>query len=285
MIGAPKLIRPTSLDAALRARADGGASVLAGGTDFFPMQMDRATGRVLDLSRLPGLGEIADQGEHWRIGAAVAWADLVKAPLPRAFDALKVAGRQIGSVQIQNTATLVGNICNASPAADGVPALLVLEAEIEVASLTRTRLVPLAGFITGVRKIALEPDELVTAILIPKPACAGRSAFQKLGSRRYLVISIASVAVRLTLRDSGEIQGVRIAVGSCSPVACRLHGLEEALIGRPVSKAPDIIRAGDFTSLSPISDIRASASYRLEVAREMVGRTLAICAPKGSEHV
>ncbi|NOX39456.1 MAG: xanthine dehydrogenase family protein subunit M [Alphaproteobacteria bacterium] len=277
MAAAPKLIRPASLDAALRARAKGPVAVLAGGTDFFPMQMDLATGPVLDISRLPGLGEIADQGDHWRIGAALTWAGLAKAELPPAFDGLKSAGAEIGSVQIQNSATLVGNICNASPAADGVPALLVLEAEIEVASTARTRLVPLEAFISGVRKIALAPDELVTAIVIPKAASIGHSVFQKIGSRRYLVISIASVAVRLVLKDSGEIQVVRIAVGSCSPVACRLRDLEEALIGHHISQARDIIRAGDFTPLSPISDLRATASYRLEVAREIWSRAGFMC--------
>ncbi len=284
MVAAPKLIRPASLDAALAVLDRGAVNILAGGTDFFPMQMDIASVAAMDLSRLPELGAITDLGAHWRIGAAVTWAQLIAAHLPPAFDGLKAAARQIGSVQIQNTATLVGNICNASPAADGVPALLTLEAAVEIRSLNAVRQMPLQAFITGVRKISLDADELVTAIIIPKSACLGQSAFEKLGSRQYLVISIVSVAVRLVVDDGGVIQLARVAVGSCSPVACRLHDLEAGLLATKAGEISRVVKAADFTPLSPISDVRASATYRLEAAREMVARTLVRCLQERSDH-
>ena len=126
--------RPDDLEAALGYLAEGPAQVLAGGTDVYPALGDRpAPERVLDLTRVAALKGILRDGPTWRIGAGVTWADVLRAGLPPMFDGLKVAARQVGSVQIQTTATLAGNICNASPAADGVPVLLTLDASVEIA--------------------------------------------------------------------------------------------------------------------------------------------------------
>src|SRR5690606_23592351 len=121
------------------------------------------------------------------------------------------AALEVGSGQIQNVASIAGNLCNASPAADGVPGLMVLDAEVELRSATTTRRLPLEKFILGNRRTALAPGEMVTAIRVPKASTSGTSAFVKLGARRYLVISIAMAAVRLTVED-GRVGSAAVAV-------------------------------------------------------------------------
>ena len=140
------VFRPSALDEALAFLADGPAVVLAGGTDVFPALGDRpAPDRVLDVTAVGAMKGIAREGGEWRIGACVTWRELLGADLPAQFDGLKAAGRQVGSVQIQTTGTIAGNICNASPAADGVPVLLTLDASVVLASASGVRTVPLSG--------------------------------------------------------------------------------------------------------------------------------------------
>ncbi|MER9060049.1 xanthine dehydrogenase family protein subunit M [Mesorhizobium sp. M0933] len=267
--------KPTTVDDALALLREGQWRILAGGTDFYPAQGSKPfRDNVLDINGLVALRGIAEAENHWLVGARTTWTDLVRRPLPAAFDALKQAAREVGSVQIQNVASIAGNLCNASPAADGVPALLVLDAEVELRSAVATRHLPLAEFILGNRRTALQPGEMVTAIRIPKPATAGSSAFVKLGARRYLVISIAMAAARLAVED-GMVRNAAVAVGSCSVVARRLAGVEAALRGRPVGHAlATAIQSAPMDELSPIGDVRGSAEYRLDAAREIVARAV-----------
>lgn len=228
---------------------------------------------VLDVTRLPGFRGITRQDDGWRIGAATRWTDIIRADLPPAFDGLKAAAREVGSVQIQNAGTVAGNLCNASPAADGVPPLLTLDARVEMVSKAGTRVVPLGQFLLGVRKTALRADELVSAVILPETPQGARSAFLKLGARKYLVISIAMVAGLITLRE-GRISEARLAVGSCSPVAQRLPALESALRGCTVAQAFEAVTSDHLTGLAPISDARASAAYRLEAVTEACRRVI-----------
>lgn len=269
--------RPRSLDEALALRAGGRWRVIAGGTDFYPAQgAAPIEDDVLDITAVAGLRGIETGADGWRIGATTTWTDIVRTELPPAFDALRQAAREVGSVQVQNRATIAGNLCNASPAADGVPPLLALGAEVEIASVRGSRRQPLSDFILGNRKTALGADELVTAIRVPKAAGTGRSAFEKLGARRYLVISIAMVAARIAVDASGNVEAAAIAVGSCSPVAMRLTELETALVGRPADATlARAVEPRHLASLSPIDDVRASAAYRREAAREIVARAIA----------
>ena len=189
-------LRPTTLTQAVAALATGEARILAGGTDFYPALGERVVkGTVLDVSGLKELRGVSREPDHFRIGGLTTWSDIIRAPLPHCFDALKSAAREVGSVQIQNRGTVAGNLCNASPAADGVPPLLALDAGVELISNAGMRRMPLADFIVGNRKTLRKPDELLTAILIPRMLEDAPSAFLKLGARRYLVISIAMVAV------------------------------------------------------------------------------------------
>ena len=267
-------IAARDLDEALTVLAAEPVSIIAGGTDWFPAQGDRHfDGTLLDISRIAGLKGITRDGQGWRIGAATTWTDIVRADLPNAFDGLKQAAREVGSVQIQNTGTIAGNLCNASPAADGVPPLLTLNASVELSSQSGARMLPLSDFLQGVRKTARQPDEIVTAIRIPDVSDAARSGFFKLGARKYLVISICMVAVIVDVQD-GKLQEVRIAVGAASPVAQRLHSLEKALTGLAVGQVGEAVQPELITNLSPITDVRATATYRQEAVAEVIRRAV-----------
>lgn len=268
--------KPKSVDEAIALLRDGGWRLIAGGTDFYPAQGTRPLrDDVLDLNGLCELRHITQTDTHVVFGARATWSDVVTANhLPPAFDMLRLAAREVGSVQIQNVGTIAGNLCNASPAADGVPPLLALNAEVELRSARGTRHLPLGAFIQGNRRIAREADEIVTAIRVPIGATQGHSHFVKLGARRYLVISVAMVAARIVPGDSGAIAEAAISVGSCSAVAVRLCGLEAALRGEKFDTMPGIVSAYPFDELSPIDDVRASAAYRRMAAREITLRAI-----------
>lgn len=274
-----------SLPEALTALKSGQAAVIAGGTDWFPAQGTRPLrGDLVDITRIPGLRGIARDADGWRIGGATTWTDVIRADLPPAFDGLKAAAREVGSVQIQNAGTLAGNLCNASPAADGVPPLLTLGAVVELSSTTGTRLIPLGDFLQGPRKTARLPGEILTALLIPDLSDAARGAFLKLGARHYLVISIAMVAAVVTL-DQGRIVQAAVAVGSCSATAQRLSALEAELTGRSVDAVrgagSSLITPAHLAPLSPIADVRGSAEYRMEAAATLIARVVAMALGQG----
>jgi CO/xanthine dehydrogenase FAD-binding subunit len=266
--------RPTRLDQALALLADRKARVLAGGTDLYPTAGSTLSGTVIDVTAVAEMGRIDQTANGLRIGAAVTWGAIAAADLPPALAALQQAAPQVGGRQIQNAGTIGGNLCNASPAADGVPPLLVLDAEVEIASGTERHRMPLAAFLTGPRKVALRLDQMLTAVIIPPQALKGRSAFEKLGARTHLVISIAMVAVRL-VHDGVRVTDAAVAVGSCSGVATRLPRVEAALKGIDLAQmASRVMQADVLASLAPIDDVRATAAYRIEAATELVRRAL-----------
>jgi CO/xanthine dehydrogenase FAD-binding subunit len=269
-------LRPASLESALAALADRRLAVLAGGTDFYPARVGRPVDEdVLDVTALPELRGIREANGQIRIGAATTWTELVQTPLARQFDCLKLAAREVGGRQVQNAGTIAGNLCNASPAADGVPALLALGAEVELRSASRSRRLPLAEFVVGNRQTACAPDEIVTAVLVPKWSGQARSTFLKLGARRYLVISIAMVAAAVDLAADGTIARCGIAVGACSPVARRLTPLEGELRGRELSRQlADLVTERHLAPLAPITDVRGTAEYRSDAVATLVRRAL-----------
>lgn len=278
--------KPTTVDEALALLGEDRWRILAGGTDFYPAQGAKPfRDNILDINGLAALRGIDETDGHWRIGARATWTDIVRHPLPAAFEGLKAAAREVGSVQIQNVASVAGNLCNASPAADGVPALLVLDADVELRSAKVVRHLPLGEFILGNRRTALQPGEMVTAVRVPKRSAIGASAFVKLGARRYLVISIAMAAARLVIED-GVVADAAIAVGACSAVARRLAGVEAALRGQPVAAAlGDAALSAPIDDLSPIADVRGSAEYRKDAAREIVARAVRAAIGPGESKV
>jgi CO/xanthine dehydrogenase FAD-binding subunit len=276
----PAYVKPRTLDEAVALLAAGEARILSGGTDFYPALGDRIMHEpVIDVSGLGELRGISNGADGFRIGGLTTWTDIIRMPLPRCFDALKSAAREVGSVQIQNRGTVAGNLCNASPAADGVPPLLALDAAIELSSKAGTRITPLADFIVGNRKTQLRAGELLTGVLIPHGLEDAVSTFLKLGARRYLVISISMVAAIVKADVDGHILQARVAVGSCSAVAKRLAALENELVGISLRKGiGSLVRPEHLTPLSPIDDVRATAEYRLDAALRLVQRALNLCA-------
>jgi CO/xanthine dehydrogenase FAD-binding subunit len=256
-----------------------GGHILSGGTDFFPALGEKPTPpSIVDISGVAELRGISMDSETIRIGGLTTWTEILRAPLPHCFDALKTAAREVGSVQIQNRGTIAGNLCNASPAADGVPPLLVLDAEVELTSAIGNRRLPLNEFILGNSKTARRADEVLSAVIIQRRLDDARSSFLKLGARRYLVISIVMVAAIVKANPSGQVEHARVAVGSCSVTAQRLLELEGALAG--AAAKPGLgARAlpAHLAALSPIDDVRATAAYRHDAALTLVRRALELC--------
>lgn len=280
----PDYIRPATLDEALAIRASRDVAIMAGGTDIYPAWTTRrAWGDpthkdVLDISGVAALRGISREGGRWRLGALTTWTDLIRADLPPLFDGYRAAAREVGGVQVQNRGTLAGNICTASPAGDGIPCLMALDAEVELSSQRGVRRLPIAAFNTGYRQTALGPDELVTAILVPdRPA---RGVFLKLGARRYLVISIAMVSAVIEADAAGCVVHARVAVGACSAAARRLEALETRLVGAKLAALPEAVTAEDISVLAPIDDVRASADFRADAALALVRDAVAQFAPR-----
>ncbi len=292
-------LRPSTLADALAALADpklnppglqnDRLTLLAGGTDFYPAQtarrawLEKSPQNVLDIWGIDGLrGMHRNSDGGTSFGALTTWTDIAQAALPPAFDALKSAAREVGGRQVQNRGTIAGNICNASPAADGVPPLLALDARVEIASVRGARTLPLADFITGNRRTGLAPDELVTAVHVPPQSDAARSLFLKLGARSYLLISIVSVAAVVSCGGDGRVSEAAIAVGACSAVPTRLAGLEAQMRGRTLREIEPLIAPIAAKALSPIDDVRGTAAYRHHAAAVLLRRALAGLIPAPS---
>ena len=271
--------RPETLQAALEIRSSREVTVLAGGTDVYPAKAVSdawgmgAPAEVLDISRLPECRGIERVGDRIRLGALATWSEIIEAQLPPWFDALKLSAREVGGLQIQNRGTIAGNLCNASPAADGIPPLLILDASVELTNQGGVRELPLADFLTGYRSTACGAQELVTAVYVPDCDPQARTHFMKLGARHYLVISIVMAAGLLVLDDRDRILDIRLSVGACSAVAQRLSRLEARLKGESIAAAASI-EPDDLREIDPIDDFRASAVYRGDAALTIVRRLL-----------
>jgi CO/xanthine dehydrogenase FAD-binding subunit len=273
-------LKPKTLQEAVSLLAAPGGQILAGGTDFYPALGERLPrGNLIDISVLSEIRGISYDDQYIRIGGLTTWSEVIRTPLPCCLDALKAAAREIGSVQIQNRGTVAGNLCNASPAADGVPPLLALDAELELSSTDGLRRMQLGEFITGNRKTMRRPGEILAAILIPRKIEDAVSSFLKLGARKYLVISISMVAAVVQQNHAALVSEARVAVGSCSAMARRLSELEKDLIGKPLQQGIGAtVRPEHLASLSPIDDVRATADYRRDASLTLVRRALEACA-------
>ena len=280
VISAADYLQPPHLAAALEELARAPRMPIAGGTDVYPACVGGVPPPLLDISLLPetrGVGWSAD-GTALRVGACTTWSELVRMPLPAHIHALVQAAREVGGIQIQNRGTLGGNLCNASPAADGIPPLLALDARVELASARGTRSLPIDAFVLGNRRTARAADELLTAVEIPARSPKALSVFLKLGHRRYLVISIVMVAAVLDVDAGDRVSYCGIGVGACSAAARRLPALELGLLGLPRAEIPvraaALLDAGALDALAPIDDVRATGDYRLDAARGLVLRAL-----------
>jgi CO/xanthine dehydrogenase FAD-binding subunit len=260
-----EVFRPRTLAEALRLRAaHPGARPIRGGTDVM-VELTFGGSRpdaLLDLGEVAELEGWADEGDVLRLGAGLTYTDAMASPLAARLPALAEASRTVGSPQIRNRGTLGGNLGTASPAGDALPPLLVERADVELASVRGTRTLPLEEFLLGVKRTALDPDELVTAIRV-RP-CGGAQTFAKVGPRNAMVIAICSLAVVVDT-TAGE---VRAAFGSAAVTA--------KLLTVPLADAaalPDLVAE----AASPIDDVRATAAYRRHALRVLATRTLARC--------
>jgi len=282
--------RPATLEEALDLLAEHGASarVIAGGTDLL-VELDRGVradiSLLIDISSIDGLDSIHQSRHGIHVGPMVTHNqcvahDLVKT---RALP-LAQACWEVGSPALRNRATVVGNIVTASPANDSLSALVALDADITIASNRAIRTVSMAEFTTGVRRTVLEPDELVTGLLIPVPdeAVDRRGIYLKLGLRRAQAISVVHLAIMATFEADGSINDSRLVLGSVAPTVGRIAEAEDLLNNATVTNGRlsgvDAIAEAAATAVSPIDDLRATADYRVDQITVMVRRALTALA-------
>ncbi|HLS56988.1 MAG TPA: xanthine dehydrogenase family protein subunit M [Zeimonas sp.] len=275
-------LAPRQLDEALRAMADGDATVLCGGTDLAPQTESGARqyqATLLNIRRIEGLGGIEATSGEVRIGATTTVSEIRRsAALADVAPVLVEAAERFASDQIRNAASLGGNLCNASPAGDMAPPLLVLDASVELAcwrdGAVQTRRVPLERFFVGPGKTARRPEELLTAVVFDRPAAGFVGRFRKSGPRPALEISTVSTALGARIAD-GRLHDVRVAMGSVAPTPLRARHVEAALEGNPLDAAAIAAAVAATTEdVKPIDDVRASAWYRSHLARVFVEEVL-----------
>jgi CO/xanthine dehydrogenase FAD-binding subunit len=256
---------PHSLGEALRLKAElPDARFVQGGTDVLvELNFDRSRPKALiNLNEVPELRGLHRDNGTLVLGAGLTYSEAMRGEVAEALPALAEASRTVGSPQIRNRGTIGGNLGTASPAGDALPPLLVEDAEVEVASVRGERRVPLGEFLVGVKKNALEPDELVVAVRVDPTH--GPQTFMKVGPRNAMVISVCSLALQVD-RERGQI---RAAFGSASPtVRLVTSGLDDA------DGFPELVSE----SASPIDDVRGTAAYRRHALRVLTRRALARC--------
>jgi len=274
-----RVVRARSLSEAIKLLAsETGVALIAGGTDLVVKLKDGAL-RPSVLVAIDGLPELSTiegrDGEGLWVGAAATHADIMASPAVRdSAPLLAAACATVGSPQIRNRGTIGGNVVTASPAGDAIPALLCLDAVVHIDGAAGERAVPAERFFVGPGRTVLAAGEMVTGFLIPPTTAARRWAYRKLGQRKALSVSIAGVAVTLGIVD-GAVVHARVALGSVAPTVRRAPALERALIG-PV---PDETHLMDLAALareaaSPITDIRGSATYRLDMVEALTYQAL-----------
>lgn len=273
--------RPATVEAALDMLA-GGLRPLAGGTDLVPQLKEgrRSAPGVADLKRVPELREIRSRNNGGlSIGAAASATAVARHPdVMRFYPAVAASARLIGSWQVQNRASLGGNICNAAPSADAVPALVCHGARVVVAGANGRREMPLEALFTGPGRTVLAPGELLVSIELPPEPARTACHYLRLTPRREMDIAVAGVAARIEAHDDGSIATARLALASVAPTVIRAPLAEAGLAGRPMT-AETAREAGRLAAEAarPISDTRASADYRRHLVAVLTERTLTAC--------
>ncbi|MUM77338.1 xanthine dehydrogenase family protein subunit M [Pseudodesulfovibrio sp. F-1] len=274
------LLLPTGLNEVLDLLAEHPeARVLAGGTDLLVRlrACGASPGTIVSLERVAGLGRIealeTATGPAVRIGATATMTDLLRSDtVHQRLPLLHRAASAFAAPTVRNAATLGGNICTASPAADTLPALLVMNASVELASRRGARILPIPHFVLGPGRTALEPGEVLSGVVVPVPRGFTFHHFEKVGQRRAMAIAVVSLAAMLAVED-GRIREARLAWGSVGPTVIRSPEAEAILRGGrlTLSALAEAARAAR-RAVAPISDIRASADYRRQVAGNLLLR-------------
>lgn len=266
-----RVLMPSSLDEACRQMAAGDVTPMAGGTDLmvhWPVNLGARSRDYLDLSGIAELRPIRWTDAELILGGGTTYWDVITDPRCAVeLPLLPLAARQVGAVQIQTRGTWAGNIANASPAADGVPVLLAYDATVALRSSAGERSVALADFYSGYKKLAKRPDELITAIRVPRRK-HDFEFFEKVGARRAQLITKVGVAIT----QSGN--GWRVAANSVAPFVCRCRSIEGALDRRaPIASPEDLLPFID-ADVKPIDDIRSTALYRRTVLARLIYHAL-----------
>jgi CO/xanthine dehydrogenase FAD-binding subunit len=274
--------RPQTMAEAVALLRAGDARVLAGGTDLIVQMREgrRSVGCLVDIKRigeLTGISMLPEGGVA--IGAAATAATVSRcSPIAANYPAVAQSARLIGGVQVQNRASLGGNICNAAPSADAVPALLCHAAEARIAGPAGTRQLPLEQLFVGPGKTTIERSELLVSIVLPPPPARSAVAYLRFTPRREMDIAIAGAGTYIRLDQQGVIAEARVALASVGPTPMRAASAEHRLIGERPSRAL-VEEAGRCAAQDarPISDTRGSADYRRSLVAVLTTRALGDC--------
>jgi aerobic carbon-monoxide dehydrogenase medium subunit len=275
---------PASLDdaVALLGRYDGGASVLAGGTDLLVEIKEhlRATAQVINIKKIPGMDRLTfDAAAGLRIGALVTAREVETSPVVRRdYRGLAQAAAELGSIQVRNRATIAGNVCRASPSADTLPPLIADGARLVIHGSAGERRLAMEDFFVGPGKTLLRGDEIVTAIEVPPPPARLGRVYIKHGRRKAMELATVGVAVSLAL-DGGVCRGIRIVLGAVAPTPLRARRAEAVLEGQRLTAGH--IEAAALAAMEesrPISNVRGSAAYRREMVKVLTARAVAQAA-------
>ena len=275
-----EFLSPTSLSEAQAAFGEGAASSwLAGGTDLLVgMRLGaRDPSRIVDLKQIPELTAIEVSETSVRIGGAASAFDVLhNSDVPSLFPGLAEALDLIGSTQIQGRCSAGGNLCNASPAADSIPALIANGAWCRILGPDGERTLAVEDFVVGPNQNALVPGELLVEVILPRPPAGTADAYLRLTPRTEMDIAVAGAAVSISLNDSGTCTAARVAIGAVAPTALLVETAGDALVGSQLDQAAmDAAVAAARAAATPISDKRGTAEYRTHVVGVLVARALA----------
>ena len=280
---------PSTVEEAVRALAGaaGNAKVLSGGTDLL---VQLRSGRlkadlIVDTKKIPGIDRIEQRDGGFIIGAATSGAVIGEhEALRAAWPGVVEAANLIGSTQIQGRASLAGNLCNASPAADSVPALIAARATCVVAGAKGQREVPVEAIVTGPGRTSLARNELVVAFHLPKRPPRSADAYLRFIPRTEMDIAVVGVGVNVTLDASGVCTDARVVLGAVAPTAVIVADAAKALIGRKLDDAAlAALDAAARAACKPIDDKRGTIAYRTKVAGVLALRTAAIAYQRAGE--
>ena len=270
---------PETLQAAvaLLAGATGPAKILAGGTDVIvQMETDLIEPSLLvDIKKIPELRQIASENGGFRIGAAVPGMEIMgHAALSKAWPGVLDGVKLIGSIQVRGRASIGGNLCNGSPAADSVPPLIAAGAIARIVGTKGTREVPVEQIPTGPGKTSLAKDEIVASFFLPARPPHSGDAYQRFTPRTEMDIAVVGVGVNLTLDNGGTCTAARVALGAVAPTILLVKECADALIGTKVDNAAlDRLAAAASAACRPIDDKRGTKEYRIKVAGVLAKRT------------